>query len=278
MPELPEAETIARELNRQVTDSVIAGARVLRRDVLHGDPRPIGRVVTGLRVQRVYRRAKRVILVLDGGVEIVFHLGMSGRLSVESSDAPPAKHTHLRLSLVDDPRELRFCDPRRFGGVWVQAGGTTHIGRRLGSLGAEPLDLPLRDFVRLLKRNRQIKALLLDQTVIAGIGNIYCDESLFQAGVHPALPGHMLERTQAGVLLRSIKRVLRAAIRERGSTINDYRRVDGSEGTFQRRHRVYGREGAACVACGAAITRMVVAGRSTFVCAVCQPLRPSAPA
>jgi formamidopyrimidine-DNA glycosylase len=135
----------------------------------------------------------------------------------------------------------------------------------------EPLDLPVRDFTKILNRNRQIKALLLDQTVIAGIGNIYCDESLFRAGVHPTVPGHELDKTQIGVLLRIIKRVLREAIKERGSTISDYRRTDGSEGTFQQQHRVYGREGSACVACGAKIIRMVVAGRSTFVCAACQP-------
>ncbi len=272
MPELPEAETIARELDRQVVGCVISSVRVLRRDVVHGDPRPIGRVVTGRHIRRVYRRAKRVIVAFDPPIEIVFHLGMSGRLSVEPSRVLAAKHTHLRLALDDDEvREIRFCDPRRFGGVWVLAGGTRQVGRKLGPLGPEPLQLTSKDFANILDRNRQVKALLLDQGAIAGIGNIYCDEALFRAGVHPLTSAADLSLRQRGVLLHSIKTVLRAAIKHRGSTISDYRQVDGVAGSFQHSNRVYGREGTACVECSAEIIRLVAAGRSTFVCAVCQP-------
>jgi len=270
MPELPEAETIARALDRLVCASVISTARVMRRDVVHGDPRPLGRVVSGRRIARVYRRAKRVIVALDPPVEIVFHLGMSGRLTVEPAAAPAAKHTHVRL-LDDGRREIRFCDPRRFGGVWVHAGGARHVGRRLGPLGAEPLELTKKGFAKILNRNRQIKALLLDQTAIAGLGNIYCDESLFRARVHPLTLAKDLRPVQTAALLRSIKTVLRAAIKHRGSTINDYRQVHGAAGTFQHSHRVYGRESAPCVRCGLKIIKLTTAGRSTFVCPACQP-------
>ena len=141
----------------------------------------------------------------------------------------------------------------------------------MGPLGAEPLELTAAAFRRLLTRRRQIKGLLLDQRVIAGIGNIYCDEALFAAGVYPLRLAAALDAREAGRLLRAIKSTLNSAIRHRGSTLTDYRQADGAEGSFQQHHRVYQREGKPCRKCGTVIERLVVAGRSTFVCAVCQP-------
>ncbi len=270
MPELPEAETIARELDRRLAGETVAGVRELRRDVIHGDPRPLGRVIRGRRVIHVSRRAKRVILDLEAPVQLVFHLGMSGRLTVESVDAELLPHTHLRIRVGDAARELRFRDPRRFGGVWCLTGGERYVGRKLGPLGAEPLELKPRAFCAILARRRQIKALLLDQTIVAGLGNIYCDEALFAAGIHPLTRAGELGDDEARSLLRSIKTVLRKAIAHRGSTLMDYRQADGAEGSFQQHHKVYQREGEACRRCGTPIVRLIAAGRSTFICPVCQ--------
>jgi len=270
MPELPEAETVARALDRSLTGERVAGVRVARRDVIHGDPRPLGRVIRGLRIAAVSRRAKRVIVDFEAGVQLVFHLGMSGRLTVEATGAEVAPHTHLRIRVGDATRELRFRDPRRFGGVWCLAGGDRHVGRKLGPLGAEPLELSSVAFTAMLVRKRQIKALLLDQTVIAGLGNIYCDEALFAARIHPMTRASELSQEQSRHLLRAIKRVLRRAIAHRGSTLMDYRQVDGAEGSFQRYHKVYHREGRPCRRCRTSIVRLTVAGRSTFLCPSCQ--------
>lgn len=270
MPELPEVETIARELDRCLSGEAVVGVRVMRRDVVHGDRRSLGRLIRGRRVARVFRRAKRVIVDLEPDRQLVFHLGMSGRLTVESADVTPEVHTHVRVRVGDGRRELRFRDPRRFGGVWCFADGAEHIGYRLGPLGAEPLELTLRSFRTILNRKRQIKALLLDQRVIAGLGNIYCDESLFGAGLHPQTRANELSGEDARRLLRSIKTVLRRAISYRGSTLVDYRQADGTEGSYQKYHRVYNREGKPCRRCRTPIVRCIAAGRSTFFCPACQ--------
>jgi len=270
MPELPEAETIARELNRCLTREAVVDVRVLRRDVIHGDPRPLGRLIRGRRVSRVWRRAKRVIVEFETPIQLVFHLGMSGRLTVEAAEAELLPHTHLRIRMGDGTRELRFRDPRRFGGVWCLAGAERYVGRRLGPLGAEPLELKLGPFRAILMRGRQIKALLLDQSIVAGLGNIYCDEALFAARIHPLTRACELTGEQSDRLLRAIRAVLRKAIAHRGSTLMDYRQADGAEGSFQKHHKVYHREGKPCRRCGTPIIRLMAAGRSTFVCPSCQ--------
>ena len=273
MPELPEAETIARELDTLMRGTTLERVTLRRRDIVHGDPRPLSRILPGRVVLRVRRRAKRVIIDLDPTAELVFHLGMSGQLTVQRHDEPAAKHTHLRIALRDTGKELRFCDPRRFGGVWCLTDGNRHVGRRLGPLGGEPLDMKPAVFRRLLQRRRQIKALLLDQQAIAGIGNIYCDESLHAANLHPLTRAADILPVDAGRLLRAIKSTLNRAIRFKGSTLKDYRRAEGAPGSFQLRHRVYDREGEPCKACRAPIERIIAAGRSSFFCPRCQPIR-----
>ncbi len=175
MPELPEAETIARALHERLAGKVLGRVEVARTDVVHGDPRPLGEILPGRRVDRVYRRAKRVILALSPQSELVIHLGMSGRLTVAGMEDPVETHTHVRIAVTgrnlarsrvgsgSSPGrtrgqaggcELRFRDPRRFGGVWCFAGGEASVGRRLGPLGAEPLELAAAAFRRLLSRRR----------------------------------------------------------------------------------------------------------------------------
>ena len=270
MPELPEAETIARQLQRELAGRTIGAVRLERTDIVHGDPTPLDELLPGLTVVRVQRRAKQVVFDLSPKGQLVFRLGMTGRLMVVAPGADIEPHTHLRMAIVETRRELRFCDPRRFGGIWVLTDRETYVGRRLGKVGLEPLDGTPRQFRGVLHRRRQIKALLMDQSAVAGLGNIYCDESLHAAGIHPLTRADTLSSECAGKLLRCIKTTLRRAIRFNGSTLMDYRDADGREGSFQRLHRVYQREGQPCKKCATPIRRIFAAGRSTFFCPRCQ--------
>ena len=270
MPELPEAETIARELNRRLAGRTLGRVLLGRNDIVHGDPRPLRVILPGRRIEQVRRRAKRVILQLQPEAELIFRLGMSGRLTLVPSKQPTEPHTHLRIAIRGETYELRFCDPRRFGGVWCLAGSDRHVGKRLGEVGPEPLELSPAAFRRMLNRRRGIKALLMDQRVVAGLGNIYCDETLHAAGIHPLTRANALDAVQVARLLRAIKSTLRRAIRYNGSTFADYRRPDGREGSFQKHHRVYQREGKPCHKCDTSIIRIHAVGRSTFLCPFCQ--------
>jgi len=272
LPELPEAETIARALHARLAGATLGRVLLTRRDIVNGDPRPLPRLLKGRRVARVRRRAKRVILDLEPAMELVFHLGMSGRLALARNRSVIEPHTHLRIAIPNRNCELRFRDPRRFGGIWCFAGDDRHQGKVLGPLGPEPLELTPAPFRRILNRHRQIKALLLDQRAIAGLGNIYSDEALFAARIHPLARADMLTRIESSRLLRAIKATLNKAIRFNGSTLVDYRQADGTAGGFRRYHRVYQREGEPCKRCGTGIERAIVAGRSTFLCPSCQPL------
>ncbi len=270
MPELPEAETIARELDGTLTSRVVCGVSLLRADVFRGDRGALAGLV-GQRVEKSARRGKRVTVQFEGGERLVFALGMSGRLAVVSADAKVEVHTHLRVGF-DGGVELRFCDPRRFGGVYLFAKGAAVVGERLGALGPEPLEISAQAFHGLLDRRRQIKALLMDQAVIAGLGNIYADEALHRAGVHPMRLGAELSEVERRALWRGMRSVLRAAIKHRGTTLVDYRDPDGAPGSFQRKHRVYRRDGQPCRTCGVMIDKIVANGRSTHFCPQCQAL------
>jgi formamidopyrimidine-DNA glycosylase len=273
MPELPEVETVARGLKAQLCGRTLGNVHLMRSDTVHGEPGPLCAMIRGRTVRRVHRRGKRVVIELTGGCELIIHLGMSGQLTVVPAGAPVGTHTHLRIVIPAADRELRYRDPRRFGGVWLLAGGPTHIGRRLSSLGREPLELTLPEFRSLLRRRRQIKALLLDQSVISGLGNIYCDEALYRARIHPLASADRLRIDRVRGLLQAIRRVLRSAIRARGSSVRDYRDAGGAEGGYQRQHQVYGREGRPCPRCRTGIVRILVAGRSTHICPRCQQRR-----
>ena len=288
MPELPEVETIARQLDHHLRGWHLGRVVLSRRDIVHGSTRSLKRLLPGNQVQCVRRRGKRVILDLAREsdprrdvcpcsravppplMELVFHLGMTGQLTVRPTDDPLEPHTHLRIAIERTRRELRFRDPRRFGGVWCLTDRESRNGRMLGELGPEPLELTVADFRRLLGRKRQIKALLLDQRAIAGLGNIYCDETLHAASIHPLTRADLLDRQQSARLLRAIKTTLRRAIRFNGSTISDYRGADGQTGSFQRFHRVYQKKGSSCHTCDTPIERILAAGRSTFLCPSCQ--------
>ncbi len=267
MPELPEAETIARQLHRELAGKTLGRVALMRPDIVHGDDGLLDSLLPRRRVKRVWRRAKRVQIELTGDVRLVFRLGMTGRLGVGPADLPLEKHTHLRIAVEGTTHELRFCDPRRFGGLWIL---TARDDDPDGKLGLEPLDATPGQFRAALSRRRQIKALLMDQSAVAGLGNIYCDESLYAARIHPLTRAARLDREAVVRLLRAIKRTLRRAIRFNGSTLMDYRDADGREGSFQKLHRVYQREGHPCRTCRTPIRRILAAGRSTFFCPKCQ--------
>ncbi|GMV98816.1 MAG: formamidopyrimidine-DNA glycosylase [Phycisphaerae bacterium] len=306
MPELPEVETVARGVGRLATGRVIASVRLIRPDVAHGQARPSDRLLRGRRIECVSRRGKQIHIDFSGGLSMIVHLGMTGRLSVCPKTAPQDPHTHLRMAFADRDDELRFVDPRRFGGVWLIAsaprpdrGGDERstgqpatqsdaapraarpslrspearrwYGRRLPPVGEDPLTLSLADWRRLLARRRQIKALLLDQRPISGVGNIYCDEALHRAGIHPLRRANELPPAAVDRLYRALRRVLIEAIAAGGSSVNDYRDADGKAGWFQTRHRVYGREGRTCRRCRTPIEKILAAGRGTHFCPHCQP-------
>jgi formamidopyrimidine-DNA glycosylase len=200
---------------------------------------------------------------------LLVHLGMTGQLAPCAAAQPCAKHTHVWFGL-DDGRELRYTDPRRFGRIAYLTGAL--LAEELTAFGADPLLVRAEEFAtRIRSRNAQIKALLLDQSVLRGVGNIYADESLWRAKIHPMRRGTELSEKQAQVLRRVLQDVLRKAILARGSSISDFLDAEGQPGEYQRHHRAYGREGKRCYRCGVAIQRVIVAGRSSYFCPKCQP-------
>lgn len=281
MPELPEVETVARGLARGLAGATFVAVDAARPDYVLAPPPSAAAHLVGRRVASVTRHGKRVSIRLSPAGEILLHLGMSGQVSLVAPDAPLEPHTHLRIRL-SPAGELRVRDPRRFGAVWItDAAGSAPVvpphrarhGRLPDALGPDALAVKLRGFRAILARPRAVKALLLDQHAIAGLGNIYVDEILWAARVHPLTAARAIDRPTAAAMHRHLRRILNAAIRAGGSTLRDYRDTTGAAGAYGRRHRVYGREGEPCCRCGARIVRVAIAGRSTFLCRRCQRKR-----
>jgi formamidopyrimidine-DNA glycosylase len=282
MPELPEVETVARGLQKSIAGRRIVSVRLGKTDFID-DPVAIEQQLPGRLIERVERYGKFMLLRLTGrgtegghsengdseGASLLVHLGMTGQLASCAAAEPNAKHTHVWFEL-DDGRELRYTDPRRFGRMAYLSGEL--LATELGEFGADPLLVSAEEFAsRIRSRNAQIKALLLDQSVLRGVGNIYADESLWRAKIHPMRRGTALSKKQALLLRRVLQDVLRRAILARGSSISDFLDADGEPGEYQRHHRVYGREGKRCYRCGTAIRRLIVAARSSHFCPKCQP-------
>ncbi|MGD0138584.1 MAG: bifunctional DNA-formamidopyrimidine glycosylase/DNA-(apurinic or apyrimidinic site) lyase [Tepidisphaeraceae bacterium] len=265
MPELPEVETIVRSLRPRIVKRRIDAVRILRADIVQPPDIALDSKILRRTIVHLHRRGKKIVFELEDAARFYIHLGMTGRLTIDRPDAPVQPHTHLILQIGQ--AELRFVDPRRFGGVfWLGTDGRPDTG-----LGPEPLEITAKQLARRLSKTRRaIKTALLDQKMLAGLGNIYADESLFSAGIDPRIPANKLSMPQIARLSRSIKSVLNRAIRHRGSTLRDYRDADGRPGDFQKVHRVYDREGKPCANCGQPIVRMVLGGRSTHFCATCQ--------
>ena len=265
MPELPEVETVVRSLRPRVVGRRICAFSLLRPDYARPAGLNWGAALVGRRIVSLERRAKRLVFALDDGNRFFAHLGMSGRVTFGKAGREAAKHTHVLVSFPHG--EVHFVDPRRFGGLrWLAKDAADE------KLGPEPLDMrPAELAFRLSRTRRAVKTALLDQSLVAGLGNIYADEALFLAGIHPGTRSDLLERPTVGKLCRGIKMVLRKAIRHRGSTLRDYVDAAGQAGAFRRLHQVYAREGQPCTRCRAPIARIVLGGRSTHFCPRCQP-------
>jgi formamidopyrimidine-DNA glycosylase len=273
MPELPEVETVARGLRLALPGKRILHVRLGKVDFID-DPAALERDLPGARIESVARRGKFLVLGLDasqvdgGKLSLLVHLGMTGQLVTRPSQTPTAPHTHVVFQL-DDGRELRYTDIRRFGRMRLLRSGEEESV--LGALGLDPLEASEAEFAGAVRaRSAQVKALLLDQHVLRGMGNIYTDESLWRAKIHPRRLGANLSPSELRHLYRTMQDVLNEAIRSRGSSISDYVDSDGERGEFQLKHRVYQREGEKCFRCAARIRRIVVAGRSSYFCPNCQ--------
>ena len=272
MPELPEVETIRRSLQPRVLGRCIVEVEVreprLRRRIADN----FAARLVGQRIDGIERRAKYLLFRLASGDCLVAHFGMSGTIIVHDTRVPPEPHDHVRLRL-DDGAELVLNDPRRFGLLLLVAAGEMNDLAELRDLGVDPLegDLRAESLAAALRRSRRpVKNLLLDQTVLAGLGNIYATEALFRAGIRPTRRACRVRRAEVVRLLDSIRAVLREAVDLGGSSISDYRDGNGRPGYFQLRLRVYDRKGEPCSLCGAAIRRVVQTGRSSFYCPQCQ--------
>jgi formamidopyrimidine-DNA glycosylase len=273
VPELPEVETVARDLRaavlgRTVTSVMLGHPSVIRFPV----PEVFAAVLPGRRIESVGRRGKFIVCALDGGEDLVFHLGMTGHVLVCDPGTPAAVHTHLRATL-DDGRELRFDDARRFGRVLLGPRSTLEAAGVLPALGVEPLSdefTPAHLDTFLRSTSRTLKAALLDQKGVAGLGNIYVDEACHLAGVRPQRRCRTLTRSQRAALHAAIPTVLRSAIHNRGSSVDDYRDAWNARGSHQERLQVYGRGGMPCLRCGTVLRRTAVSGRTTVYCPACQ--------
>lgn len=273
MPELPEVETIACGLRPRITGRSIVDVPHLAAHLESADSARGGalrRELLGREIRGVSRRGKLLLLSLPDDDVLAFHLRMTGRLGLAPGGLPPAAHVHLLLDL-DDGTTLFFQDQRKFGTCGVYSRNQLARWPFYRDLGPEPLELSAEDFCkRLAGKTGRIKALLLDQRIIAGIGNIYADESLFRAGIHPATPANHLKPDSQARLLAGLQDVLDAAIAACGSSIRDYRTATGLVGSFQNTFQVYGRRGLPCVHCGTPLQAAKVAGRTTSFCPSCQ--------
>lgn len=272
MPELPEVQTVVNSLAPRIVGAVIRGASLIRSDILTPIDCDFCKKIAGKQIVAISRRAKRIVFQLEDGNRFFVHLGMTGRLLLEDSSAALRKHTHLIVDFLPAKGEtvqLRFVDPRRFGGIWWMGDSADDHG-----LGPEPLEMSAAQLGGALKRTRRfIKTALLDQRLIAGLGNIYVDEALHNAGIHPLVRANHLKRDQVSRLMSCIKKVLARAIRHKGSTLRDYVDAEGNQGDFQKVHRVYARDGLPCLTCRTAIRKITVGGRSTHFCPDCQSRR-----
>jgi formamidopyrimidine-DNA glycosylase len=273
MPELPEVETIVADLRPHLVGRTIERAELAFPTIVrHPEPEEFLDAIAGLRIESVTRRGKYIQIHLSGDVLLVVHLGMTGQLRLVDESTPVAKHTHA-VFFLDDGHQLRYRDPRRFGRLLLGTENELIDARKMPRLGPEPID---PDFAaeelyrRLRKRNAPLKAVLLDQKAIAGVGNIYADESLHRARLRPDRIAASVGRTSAHRLHEAMRESLLVAIANRGSSVDTYRDAWGELGGQQERLLVYGRAGEPCFTCGRPLRSVRIAGRTTVFCTRCQ--------
>lgn len=258
LPELPEVETVVRTLEPRLAGRRILEARFYSKLVMRGAPDP---PIAGLLVHSVRRHGKNILIALDGGI-LAVHLGMTGKLLIDAETTP-----YTRAVIVLDQGLLLYDDIRQFGRISWSEGIPRHVER----LGPDAMSVTIDQFAAMLKlRRSRIKPLLLNQQFLSGLGNIYCDETLFRAGIHPRALASRLTRARVARLHSAIGEVLAMAIEKGGSSISDYVDTEGRKGSFQMFHQVYGKEGEPCVQCATPVKRIVVAQRGTHFCPKCQ--------
>ncbi len=265
MPELPEVETVANGVDARVHGQKILSVWTSNKpQTFKSSPEQIAAALTNARIEKVRRIGKLIAVDLDNQQQFHIHLGMTGRLLVSDPAVPPPLHTHAILELSSG-KQLRFVDARRFGRLSI------HSGSNYTGPGAEPLTVSLEAFIALFKKRRTpIKAALLNQSLLHGVGNIYADESLFRAGIRPTRHAGRLTRAELTKLRVELKKVLRHAIQLGGSSVSDYVDADGVAGFFQLQHKVYGRAGESCTICDTPLKKITLAGRTTIYCPHCQ--------
>lgn len=273
MPELPEVETVRRSLAKRAVGLSIVNVSVFQPSVAKPGPyEDFAAALRGMTFCSFARRGKYLLAHLDGSVCIVVHLRMTGRWVFSAADRPVPKHTHVIMDLSDG-HQLRFTDTRRFGGMELVAAESLSGHPGLLKLGVEPLgdDFTAAELGRLTKgKKSKIKSVLLDQTLVAGLGNIYADEALFRAGIHPERVAASLEDDRIVRLHAAIRQVLEESIANNGTSFRDYVDGEGQKGQNQLSLKVYGRSGQACINCGTPLAKLRVAGRTSVFCPRCQ--------
>jgi formamidopyrimidine-DNA glycosylase len=275
VPELPEVETIVADLRPHLTGRTIVRCELMFPSIVrHPEPELFIDAVAGMRIEGMRRRGKYIFMELENDVLLVVHLGMTGQLRLVDADAPLETHTHVIFTLDGSPSgQLRYRDPRRFGRLLVGTEKELLASKKMPLLGPEPIDpdfAPEELYRRLRKRRTSLKAILLDQATIAGVGNIYADESLHRAGLRPDRLAGGLSRKSVGKLHESLRHSLQTAIANRGSSVDTYRDAWGKIGGQQEKLMVYGRAGEPCFTCGRPLAMIRIAGRSTVFCRRCQ--------
>jgi formamidopyrimidine-DNA glycosylase len=292
MPELPEVETIVRDIRPQIMGKMISGL-VMRpkaqSNLMNVDPQTFYEHTMTQIVTTVLRKGKYIIMPLDNDAAIVMHLGMTGKVLVRdvpevafderfTSDDFVNRHTHFMMELTDpsgeEPdMELQFNDVRLFGKIWLipELEDINNVPiKGLAELGPDALGITIEEFARIMRTRASIKSVLLDQKKIAGVGNIYADEACHMAGVHPARRGESLSKEERAKLWLATKTVLKEGLKYRGSSVSDYTDADGVEGSFQKHHKVYQKTGQECAFCQDTIQKIKLSGRSTHFCPSCQ--------
>ncbi|NPV74285.1 MAG: DNA-formamidopyrimidine glycosylase [Pelotomaculum sp.] len=276
MPELPEVETVRRTLQAKLPGLKITGVEVLLPKVIRSpDLSEFKEKIADRKILNVGRRGKYLLINLSGGYTLAVHLRMTGRLVYCAGDAPPARHTHVIFNLSNGC-QLHFADMRQFGRIWLVPTDALDSLKGIKELGVEPLEeLFTREFLKkeLRRRHARIKPLLLDQTFIAGLGNIYTDEALHRARINPERLATTLTPREITRLYHAIRDVLQEGIENRGTTVRDFIDGNGQAGNYQEFLQVYNREGKPCPRCGDKIAKKKVGGRSSYYCPTCQKVK-----
>lgn len=279
MPELPEVESIALALRREIVGLTIDRLTIRQPLILRGPYqhrwRTVVRSLKNQKITAVSRRAKRLIITTNAPLALIVQLGMTGKFLIGDRSKKSIRHTHFVLTFTNG-QKLSFVDPRRFGKLWLIDLPDTNIesamlAAGMTRLGPEPFNLTAKTFHSLLTSTRPIKSLLLDQTRIAGLGNIYADESLYLSRIHPTTPANRISPDRSSTLIRAIKQVLKKSIANGGTTFSDYQNPYGDMGRFFKMLNVYQRTALPCKRCSVPIEQIRLAGRSTHFCPACQP-------